>query len=93
MFLVHSREECNGEEGGAVGKKTQEGGASSAPTKLKKEPTCKYGAWGTQIGAMKKKAGHLKVAATRNYSKWIRTISGAVQTRRGGPQVPAPLEV
>jgi hypothetical protein len=28
-----------------------------------------------------------------NYSKWIKTISGAVQTRRGGPQVPAPLEV
>jgi hypothetical protein len=28
-----------------------------------------------------------------SYSKWIRTISGAVQTRRGGPQVPAPLEV
>ncbi len=49
MFLVHSREECNGEEGGALGKKTQEGGASSAPTKLKKEPTGKYGVWGTQI--------------------------------------------
>jgi hypothetical protein len=28
-----------------------------------------------------------------NYSKWIRTISGTEQTRRGGPQVPAPLEV
>jgi hypothetical protein len=27
------------------------------------------------------------------YSNWIRTISGVVHTRRGGPQVPAPLEV
>ena len=27
------------------------------------------------------------------YSKWMRTISGVVPTRIGGPQVPAPLEV
>ena len=74
MFLVQSWEKCNGEERGALGKKTQEGGASSAPTNNEER-------------------GHLKVAATHAYSKWIRTISGAVQTRRGGPQVPAPLEV
>jgi len=32
MFLVQSWEKCNGEERGALGKKTQEGGASSART-------------------------------------------------------------
>jgi hypothetical protein len=32
MFLVQSWEKCNGEERGALGKKTQEGGASSTPT-------------------------------------------------------------
>ncbi len=74
MVLVQEKRESNGEGGGAPGKKTQEGGASSGPTNNEER-------------------GHLKVAATHAYSKWIRTISGAVQTRRGGPQVPAPLEV
>jgi hypothetical protein len=93
MVLVQQRRESNGEECGAFGKNTQEGGASSARTKLEKEPARKSGVWGTQAEQGRWERGHLKVAATRNYSKWIRTISGAVQTRRGGPQVPAPLEV
>jgi hypothetical protein len=69
MFLVHSQEECNGEEGGALGKKTREGGASSAHSKLKKEPTRKYGVRGTQMEQWRRRQGRLKVAATRNYSK------------------------
>jgi hypothetical protein len=55
-----------------------------------KRPTRKDGVWGTQVGQRRPPQ---KAAATKAYSKWIRTISGAVQTRRGGPQVPAPLEV
>jgi len=34
-----------------------------------------------------------RAAALQSYSKRIRTISGVVPTRMGGPQVPAPEEV
>jgi hypothetical protein len=70
----------NGFSAKAAGKQRRRGRSKLRPYNLKKEPTRKNGVWGTRI-------------EQRGYSKWIRTISGAVQTRRGGPQVPAPLEV
>ena len=63
-----------------------------------------YGAWvfGVEYPALTDWANFCRASGATEgswgdefftYSKWIRTISGAVQTRRGGPQVPAPLEV